>query len=381
MAVRDHLRGPVSLLALSASYALRKPAATLPALRVALRLALRARTAPHLRHDHGLLASPDEIVPVVSLVSDTHLVAPRRSPCELDLEPEQWRGALPTADELTPGLRRLLEHLARHAPRTVIWCGDVVDTGDPDEWRAWRDTTRAVPGLAHRVAPGNHDICFNRPFDHDYDLARRAVRERTYQQHAGRLADFPIIDTIIGDAGPITIALLDSCRHRSTHVLSNAVGMFGDDQIAELARQLDKVRGPVLVAAHHHVWRDSKLAQAEDLYNVAIDAAALVDVLAAYSRRHPENHVLIVHGHRHALDAGWIGDVAVVAMPSSTLGDKATTNVLDGVMRYGIAGLRRDGTWGVALREVGPLLVLGEEVVDQLEEPLGVVEHHEVTGR
>jgi predicted phosphodiesterase len=379
MAVRDHLRGPVSLLALSASYALRKPTAALPALRVAMKLAMRARSAPRLRRDRGLLASPDEIVPVVSLVSDTHLVAPRRSPCELDLEPEQWLGALPTADELTPGLRRLLEHLARHAPRTVIWCGDVVDSGDPDEWRAWRDATRAVPGLAHRVAPGNHDICFNRPFDPDYDLARRAVRERTYQQHAGRLADFPVIDTIIGDAGPITIALLDSCRHRSTHVLSNAVGMFGDDQIAELARQLDKVHGPVLVATHHHVWRD-RFAEAQDLYNVAIDADALVDVLAAYSRRHRGNHAMIVHGHRHVLDAGWIGDVAVVAMPSSTLGDKPT-GVLDGIMRYGVAGLRRDGTWGVAFREVGPLLVRGEEVVDRLVEGLGVVEHHEVTRR
>ena len=62
----------------------------------------------------------------------------------------------------------------------------------------------AVPDLAHRVVPGNHDICFNRPFDEDYDLARRALRERAFQRHAGSLAEFPLVDTIIGDAGPIT---------------------------------------------------------------------------------------------------------------------------------------------------------------------------------
>ncbi|MDQ3368850.1 MAG: hypothetical protein M3680_25785, partial [Myxococcota bacterium] len=30
--------------------------------------------------------------------------------------------------------------------------------------------------------------------------------------------------------------------------------------------------------------------------------------------------------------------------------------MLDGVLRYGIAGLRRDGTWAVALHEVGALI-------------------------
>jgi hypothetical protein len=350
------LRGPVSLLALSASFALQRPSAALPALRVALRVGLRARQAPRLEPDPSVLASPGELVPVCSLVSDTHLVGPRRAPCELELEPEQWPGVPPTADELTPGLRRVLEHLARHAPRTVVWCGDVVDTGDPDEWRQWRAVVSAVPGLAHRLVPGNHDICFNRPFDQDYDLGRRAIRERAYQHHAGRLADFPVIDTIIGDAGPITIALLDSCRHPSTHVLSNAVGTFGDAQLDELARQLAKVRGPVLCATHHHVWRDKTFLQPEDWYNIAIDADRLAAILGAYSRRDPRNRALIVHGHRHALTAGWIGDIAIVGMPSSTLGNKAQTNLLDGIMRYGIAGLRRDGTWGVALRDVGPLV-------------------------
>src|SRR5262249_44360298 len=133
----------------------------------------------------------------------------------------------PTSADLADGLARVLAAIACDAPRTVVWCGDEVDTGDPAEWGVWRTAIARAPGLAHRLVPGNHDICFNRPFDVDYDLARRACRERAYQQHAGRLADFPIVDTIVGDAGPATVILLDSCRYRSTHVLSNAVGYFG----------------------------------------------------------------------------------------------------------------------------------------------------------
>jgi len=369
MAIRDRLRGVASLIALSSSYARRRPAAVLPALRMALHVGVRARDAPVLRPDATLLASLPDITPVCSLVSDTHLVIARRSPCELEHEPEQWPwGAMPSSDELEHGVRRLLDHLARHAPRTVVWCGDEVDTGDPAEWRAWSAAVHAVPGLAHRLVPGNHDICFNRPFDQDYDLARRALRERAYQQHAGRLAEFPVVDTIVGDAGTVTVVLLDSCRHRSTHVLSNAVGAFGDDQLAELARQLDRARGPVLCVAHHHVWRDKTFVQPEDWYNVAIDADRLVAILDAYRARHARNHVMICHGHRHVQTAGIVGDaVAVVGMPSSTLGDKGDTGRLDGIMRYGVAGLRRDGTWAVAMQDVGPLMIANDDDTDRTD--------------
>lgn len=47
--------------------------------------------------------------------------------------------------------------------------------------------------------------------------------------------------------------------------------------------------------------------------------------------------------------------VAVLGMPSSTLGDKAGTGVLDGVLRYAVPGLRDDGSWGVAVVAVGRL--------------------------
>jgi hypothetical protein len=373
----DRLRGPASLVALSASYVARAPAgrrlgklgaslgrATSGAA-AAIRIGRLVRNAPVLRSHAALIAPAQELAPVCALISDSHVLAPGATPCELDVDPGQWPWrAAPTSADVTAALARVLDHVAAHGPRTVVWCGDEVDTGDPREWHEWRRVVDAVPRLMHRVVPGNHDVCFNRPHDADYTLARRAAREDAYQAHAGRLADFPVVDTLITDAGPVTLILLDSCRHRSAHILSNAVGKFGDDQLRELARVLAVTRGPVLCISHHHVWRDAAFLQPEAWYNTVVDADRLVDALAAYRRRDPRNHVLVCHGHRHALTAGHVGPpdaaIAVVGMPSSILGDKSLDGMLDGVLRYGLAGLRPDGTWAVALRSVGRLVDPGE---------------------
>ena len=357
MALRDRLRAPASLLALSAAYVLRRPRAMLPALRIAIEVGVRVRRAPILEPCPELLAG--DLAPVCSLVSDTHLAAPGEAPVELPLDPGQWPwAALPIGDELADGVRRVLERIAADAPHTVIWCGDEVDTGDPAEWMQLREVLAAVPHLTHWMVPGNHDICFNRPFVVDDDLSRRTARERLYRAYASRVAAFPITDAIIGDAGVATIVLLDSCRHRSTHVLSNAIGKFGDDQLAALERILAATHGPLLCIAHHHVWRDAQFTHPEAWYNTAVDADRLAAILVAYRGRAARNHVLVCHGHRHAMTAGLIaGGVAVVGLPSTTLGDKSLTGQLDGVLRYAVAGLKRDGSgWGVALREVGPLI-------------------------
>lgn len=331
----------------------------------AIRIGMQVRSAPVLRSLPSLLAHPDDLTPVCALVSDTHVIARGQVPCELEADPGQWpwRKA-PTSDDVAAGLRRVLDHARRHGPHTVIWCGDEVDTGDPEEWQQWRRIVEDVPRLVHRLVPGNHDICFNRPFDADYTLARRASRENAYQAYAGRLADFPVVDTLITDAGPVTVVLLDSCRHRSTHILSNAVGKFGDDQLSELERILARVAGPVLCISHHHVWRDVQFLHPEAWYNTVVDADRVVAILGSYRRRAASNHVLVCHGHRHALTAGVVGDrdapIAVVGLPSTTLGDKSINGMLDGVLRYGVAGLRRDGTWAVGLHHVGKLVEAGE---------------------
>jgi hypothetical protein len=324
---------------------------------VALRIGIRVRRAPILRPSRALFAAPGELAPVCTLISDTHVVAPGRVPCELEQDPAQWpRAALPSHHSLVHALRRVLRHIAKHAPPTVVWCGDEVDTGDDAEWTEWLRVVESVPGLVHRLLPGNHDICFNRPFEHDVALTRRALRERAFRDHADELGGFPLFDTIATERGPVTIVLLDSCRHPSTHVLSNAVGHFGEAQLASLARGLASVRGPLLVAAHHHVWRDERFLQPEAWFETAIDADELVAILAAYRGRGERNRVLVVHGHRHILGAGRVGvegrELEILALPSTTFGDKSR-GALDGILRYVIAGLRDDGTWGVTLHAVG----------------------------
>src|SRR5206468_3690316 len=118
MAVLDAARGPLSLLTLGASFALRHPAriardafvalplpvalAVMPAaaawstlvtaraLAAAIRIGHRVRSAPILRPHRGLVVSPGEIAPLCSLVSDTHVTAGRRPPAELALDLGQW---------------------------------------------------------------------------------------------------------------------------------------------------------------------------------------------------------------------------------------------------------------------------------------------------
>jgi hypothetical protein len=53
--------------------------------------------------------------------------------------------------------------------------------------------------------------------------------------------------------------------------------------------------------------------------------------------------------------------------PSTTLGDKSLDGMLDGMLRYGVAGLRRDGTWAVGLRQVGRLVEASEVRCQPLE--------------
>jgi len=366
-----------TLAALSASYVLRRPLSLLygvPALvRVGLlpaaaawtlvraasgaaeafRVGVRARRAPVLRRDRAPLAPLAELAPACTLVSDPHLVLPGRAPVELVHEPAQWPAReLPGAADIAARLARVLAHVAAHAPEIVVWCGDEVDTGDAREWDQWRDCLAVHPQLVHRLVPGNHDICFNHAYDEDYTLSRRALRERAYQHHAGALGELPLADTIVTERGPITLVQLDSCRNRSRHVLSNAIGQFGDVQLDELARLLERTHGPLLCVAHHHVWREATFPTVEDWYTTAVDADRLIAILSRYQRRRARNRVLVCHGHQHLLATGFVYDVAVVGLPSSTLGDKSRTGVLDGVPRYAVAGLRGDGGWGVHVAEV-----------------------------
>jgi hypothetical protein len=331
-------------------------------LAVALRVGLRVRDAPTLVPAHSLVARLDELAPACALVSDTHVTAGGGVPGELDVDPGQWpfRGRADSA-ALAAGVGRVLAAIARAGLPTVVWLGDEVDTGDPAEWAQWRAAIASQPELVHRLIPGNHDVCFNAAHDDDHTLTRRAIRERAFAAHGPRLADFPVVDTIATERGVVTVVLLDSCTHPSKHVLSNAIGRFGDVQLAEVERILAYTTGPVLCAAHHHVWRSKRFLQPDEWFNTALDSDRLARILLAYRARARGNHVLVCHGHRHVLTAGRIIDPAigaaidVIGLPSTTLGNKPR-GVLDGILRYAVPGLRADGTWGVAPVAVGRIV-------------------------
>src|SRR5262245_57108820 len=105
----QRLREPAKLLALTASYVVRRPSGAFTAAQIAWRIGRAVRNAPILRPDRSVLAEPDELVPVVSLVSDTHVVANGRTPCELELYPEQWPWPVaPAREHLVDGVRRVL---------------------------------------------------------------------------------------------------------------------------------------------------------------------------------------------------------------------------------------------------------------------------------
>jgi hypothetical protein len=328
-------------------------------LSVAVRVGLRVRSAPCLVPRHELVATTDELASVCALVSDTHLTA-GGAPSELAVDPGQWPfRTVPGSRELVAGVRRVLAAVASAGLPTVVWCGDEVDSGDPAEWAEWRAAIAGQPGLVHRLIPGNHDVCFNAPHDDDHTLRRRAIRERAFGAHGPRLADFPVVDVIATDRGPVTVILLDSCTHPSKHVLSNAIGRFGEVQLAEVERILARTSGPVLCASHHHVWRSKRFLQPDEWFNTALDSDRLAQILLAYRCRGRANHVLVCHGHRHTLTAGRIvgraSAIDVIGLPSTTLGDKST-GILDGVLRYAVPGLRADGSWGVALVSAGRLV-------------------------
>jgi hypothetical protein len=109
-ALMRNLRAPASLLALTASYVARRPGAAFPAAQIAWRVGKQVRKAPILRPDRSVLATAAELVPVVSLISDTHVVAAGRTPCELEQEPEH---AL--RQHSTTHRRRIRTQPAQHA--------------------------------------------------------------------------------------------------------------------------------------------------------------------------------------------------------------------------------------------------------------------------
>src|SRR5688572_23502126 len=122
MTILDRLRGPTSLVKLTASYVARASLGQIATGAMhAVRIGIHVRRAPILRPRPSRLGHADELGPVCSLVSDAHLVAPPSVPAGLAIDPGQWPWSeLPTGRGLAAGLRRVLAHIHAHGPRTVL---------------------------------------------------------------------------------------------------------------------------------------------------------------------------------------------------------------------------------------------------------------------
>jgi hypothetical protein len=333
----------------------------------ALALFARAAFAPRL------LSMPPRPVAAGAVllcqISDLHLTA-IDPPYEVQQgEAKSPEGlAPPTSEELQRRLASVLAEVARVAPQRLVVTGDITDLGQPEEWAVARKVLGHV-AVPVALEPGNHDLSINTTESPDTDLTRRAAREAAFAAALWGLEGrgngtgllFPRVYPLEGGARLVT---LDSNRYVSRHLLSNAVGLLGAEQLERLRDVLAAADGPVVVALHHHAAHlpsgkggfQRLLDEPKQGFLIAYDGEELLELLAAYQARKPGNAVLVLHGHHH-LDFHGVylarngQEVDVYAHPSSTMGHEVGGR-LDAVPRFAAIRLGQDGRFGVEVRAV-----------------------------
>lgn len=297
-------------------------------------------------------------------LTDLHVAA--GLPYELQVDPAAYTSEepAPSGTELDLRLVRVLRKAARLNPACLALTGDITDCGSWDEWQRfegiWRSVFSAGVGPAVMMVPGNHDVSFNKCETPDPGGENKFARECQFLSVERRLSgrsesetgkeEFPLVQSVEGNHGPVHIVSLNSCRYDSHFILSNAVGRLGRDQLATLDHTLDMLSGPLVVLLHHHLalqpgrlsWRHP-LDSAQELMKMPVDARELIHLLSAYARRHP---VLVIHGHQHenlrlTVDGQVGGRIHVFGLASSTLGHVDPKSdlghaALDGRLRIGL---------------------------------------------
>jgi 3',5'-cyclic AMP phosphodiesterase CpdA len=223
---------------------------------------------------------------LIAQISDSHIVAPGK----LFRCPAQ--GAAPDAERVYrefdtgPYLARAVAALNALAPRPdiVVFTGDLVDHGEPEEYRRLRDLLAPL-AMPVFVIPGNHDA---------REALRQAFGGDGYLPGAGPLQytveDYPLrliaLDTLVegkphGALGPECLAWLDTT----------------------LAARPDR---PTAILMHHPPFPTGIAYM--DKYSLE-DAAGLADVVARHSQ---VERILCGHLHR-AIDRRFAGTVAGTA--------------------------------------------------------------------
>lgn len=171
-------------------------------------------------------------------------------------------------------LAKCVAHLMKlpQLPDAVLFSGDLVDFGRPDEYD---NLARLIAPLAMPafLMPGNHD---------DPEQMRRSFPQHAYlRQRTGKL------DYVVDDF-PVRIVALDSTVHRKSH------GGLTEEQLRWLDATLAEAPArPTIVALHHPpFWTGIGHMDTQLLANPAGFEAVI--------RRHPQvERVLSGHLHRN----------------------------------------------------------------------------------
>ena len=211
---------------------------------------------------------------LVAQISDTHILVP-----ESDHPAALLRGDC---------LRRTVADVNRQQPEAVIFTGDTVQHGQPEEYARLRELLAPLEAPLYLV-PGNRD---------DKNEMRAAFSDHAYLQATGEFLHYTIEDYDVRLVG------IDST------LLGERKGRFCEKRQAWLGKTLnDQADRPTLLFIHHPPFDvDTHYVGG---YRRPEEATALEDIV----RRHPQVMGLLC-GHVHwPVERDWAGTEAHI-MPS-----------------------------------------------------------------
>lgn len=183
-------------------------------------------------------------------------------------------------------LARAVEHLCgmRSRPDVVLATGDLVDGGQPEEYRRLRHLLAPLPMPVYLI-PGNHD---------DREGMVREFADHRYLPRAGFLH-------YVVDDFPVRLVALD------TLLPGQGSGLVDDERLAWLDARLGEAREhPTVIFMHHPPF-------ATGIQHMDALGLAGADAMGEVVRRHPQvERVLCGHLHR-AIQVRWHGTVASTA--------------------------------------------------------------------
>jgi len=265
---------------------------------------------------------------------------------QLGCDAELLEGGLQVAGDRTEVLAALVHDLKLCQPQHTVITGDLTHLGLPGEFlEVARWLADLGPPEQVTVIPGNHETYIRTPWEETFAHWLPYLASDT-QQHAGSLRDglFPTLRV----REHIAFIGLSSARPSAPLL---AVGSLGKAQLQALNRILAETRERRLfrVLLIHH----PPLAETVGWRKRLTDSRAL---RATLERQGVE---LVLHGHAHRENRGWIetpaGRAPVIGVPSaSAIGHKPGR-----LARYNLCRVRRtESGWdlGIEARAWSPEL-------------------------